>query len=60
MPIPSKLTFRPEEIAGIFGISRRTVYRWIKSGRIDAVRVNKKGGVRIPRTAIIDILGKDI
>ena len=26
----------PEEVAGRLGVSRRTVYRWIKSGRVRA------------------------
>jgi len=48
--IPNKPTFRPDEIASILSLSRRTIYRMIERGTLQSFRVS--GSVRIPRQAI--------
>ena len=44
--VPYKPTFAPVEIAGLLGVSVRTIYREIESGDLRAVRV--RGSWRIP------------
>ena len=48
----------PKEVAGILRVSPRTVQRWVKEGRLRAVRVGKLW--RIPREALEEFLyGRD-
>lgn len=48
----------PKEVAGILRVSPRTVQRWVKEGKLRAVRVGKLW--RIPREALEEfIYGKD-
>jgi excisionase family DNA binding protein len=47
--IPDKPLFRPDEVAGLFLISTRTVYNWVAEGRIPAVKVGPYGIIRIKR-----------
>ena len=45
--LPNKKYLRPDEVAALWSVSVKTVYRWIDIGIIPGV---KKGGtVRIPR-----------
>lgn len=45
--LPNKSLLRPDEVAALWSVSVRTVYRWIDLGILEAV---KKGGtVRVPR-----------
>ena len=44
------------EVAGMLRTSRFTVYRRIKNGEIQAVRVGPHGPLRVPRAAIDNLL----
>lgn len=49
--LPNKNLFRVDEVADYFGVAGSTVYGWIATGRLDAVKV--AGTVlRVPREAI--------
>ena len=41
-----KRLLRPDEVAKILGVSRWTVYRWVKEGRLEATKVGR-GTLRI-------------
>jgi excisionase family DNA binding protein len=43
-PLPRFLT--PEEVADLLRVSHRTVYNWLHSGQLPAIRVGKVGRVR--------------
>jgi len=45
MPEIKKL-LRPEEVAELLGVSRRTIVRWLKEGRLKGVRVGRLWRVR--------------
>lgn len=42
----------PSQVADIYKVSERTVYRWIDTGELRHVRVG--GTVRIPRSALAE------
>lgn len=50
-----KRMFRPDEVAQILCLSRRTIYRMIRDGRLPAVRLGA-GPWRIPREALMNLL----
>ncbi|MCP3680254.1 MAG: helix-turn-helix domain-containing protein [Gammaproteobacteria bacterium] len=54
--LPDKGVFRPEEMAEIFQVSIRTVYRWCDEGIIDSIKHPKTNTVRIERSAIVEYL----
>ncbi|RJR48295.1 MAG: DNA-binding protein [Deltaproteobacteria bacterium] len=54
----SKRFFRPDEVAGFLALSRRTVYRMIRDGRLQAVKWGS-GPWRIPREAVLALLPPD-
>ena len=49
--------YRPDEVAIYFSINRRTVYRWIETGKIEAVKVGKM--LRVSREALENIIIKE-
>lgn len=49
-----KRFFRPDEAAAILVLSRRTVYRMIRDGRINAVKWGR-GPWRIPRESLTSL-----
>jgi excisionase family DNA binding protein len=49
---PPKRYYRPDEVANFFALSRRTIYRMIKDGRLPAVRLGA-GPWRIPREDLL-------
>lgn len=53
-----KRFFRPDEAAAILVISRRTVYRMIRDGRIHGVKWGR-GPWRIPRESLASLLPGD-
>lgn len=55
--IPRKPLFRADEVAEIFGVSRRTIYRWHDEGRIDGIKVSANV-LRFERAELIRILDK--
>jgi excisionase family DNA binding protein len=52
--LPKKRFFRPDEAAAILVLSRRTVYRMIRDGRITAVKWGR-GPWRIPRESLTSL-----
>ncbi len=53
--IANKRFFRPDEVAQLLALSRRTVYRMIKDGRLAAQRWGA-GPWRIPRETLAAML----
>ncbi len=53
----SKNFFRPDEVAQLLALSRRTVYRMINDGRLPGVRLGS-GPWRIPREALSALLSQ--
>ncbi|MGQ9687291.1 MAG: helix-turn-helix domain-containing protein [Desulfobaccales bacterium] len=53
--IMKKRLFRPDEVAQILCLSRRTIYRMIRDGRLPAVRLGA-GPWRIPRETLLTLL----
>jgi excisionase family DNA binding protein len=53
--LPDKLFFKVGELAAILQIEKKTLYSWIDTGRLDAVKI---GGwaVRITRQAALKII----
>ena len=47
----SKNFYRPDEVAKMFCVSVKTVYRWVDTGRLDAEKVAGKT-IRIANDAI--------
>lgn len=43
---PQKELFRPDEVAKYYDVSVRTVYFWIRTGQLEAVKVGRL--LRIP------------
>lgn len=54
--LPNKKTFRPDEVASILGVSRRTIFRWLNKGLLEAITV--KGSKRIPQDALHNYLAR--
>jgi excisionase family DNA binding protein len=53
-----KRFFRPDEVARLLVLSRRTIYRMIKDGRLQAVKWGG-GPWRISREALLALLPPD-
>jgi excisionase family DNA binding protein len=51
----SKRFFRPDEVAELLALSRRTVYRMIRDGRLPGVKLGP-GPWRIPRESLAALL----
>lgn len=49
--IPNKPTFRPDEAALIFDVTRKTIYLWIDNGILEAVKISRI--LRIPRESMV-------
>jgi|UniRef100_A0A7C3SK52 excisionase family DNA binding protein len=53
--LKKKRLFRPDEVADILCLSRRTVYRMIRDGRLSGVRLGS-GPWRIARESILQLM----
>lgn len=53
--LTKKRLFRPDEVADILCLSRRTVYRMIRDGRLSGVRLGS-GPWRISRESILNLM----
>jgi len=53
--LPDKLFFSVSEIAQILGVSKKTVRRWIKSGKLEAAKI--EGIWKVPRKELIEFIG---
>ena len=51
----NRLAYSMREVADLLGMSERSVYSMIKSGRLHAIKVNRL--VRIPRESVAELLG---
>lgn len=51
----NKRFFRPDEVARLLVLSRRTIYRMIKDGRLQAIKWGA-GPWRIPKEALLALL----
>ncbi len=52
--LQKKRLFRPDEAAAILVLSRRTVYRMIRDGRITGIKLGR-GPWRIPRESLTSL-----
>ena len=53
--IPDKKSFRANEVANIFDVSPRTVYRWIDEGKLNAKKIANTA-IRISRNELTKII----
>ena len=53
--VKQKRFFRPDEVADLLCLSRRTVYRMIRDGRLNGVRLDS-GPWRIARESITNLI----
>ena len=51
--LPNKELLRPDEVAKYLSVSRKTIYLWIDTGKLDAVRISRL--IRIPRKSVLDL-----
>lgn len=56
--LQNKRFFRPDEVASILALSRRTVYRMIRDGRINGIKWGN-GPWRIPRESLTSVFVED-
>lgn len=56
--LQNKRFFRPDEVAAILALSRRTIYRMIKDGRLPGVKWGS-GPWRIPRESLHGLFPED-
>ncbi len=52
--LPNKRFFRPDEVADFLLVTKRTVYRMIRDGRLEGVDLQRRPW-RIPREAIVNL-----
>lgn len=57
--LPEKAYYRPDEIAEYFSVTRRTVYFWIDTGKLTAVKVAGTT-VRISREAVLTLTRSEV
>ena len=48
--IEMKAYYRPDEVADLFGVTRRTIYRLIKKRKLSAIKIG--ASLRIPQADI--------
>ena len=54
---PTKMVFRPQEVAQLIGISRQGIYERVRNGTIRSVRLDgKRGSYLIPRAEVCRLL----
>ena len=56
--LQNKRFFRPDEVAALLALSRRTIYRMIRDGRLAGVKLGS-GPWRIPRSSLESLLLAD-
>ena len=52
--LPNKELLRPGEVADYFSVTKKTIYRWVDEGKIDATKVAGRT-LRIPRDSLLKI-----
>lgn len=53
--IGAKELLRPDEAAELLNVSRWTIYRWVKSGEIEATKIGS-GSLRIFRRSLLAMI----
>jgi excisionase family DNA binding protein len=53
--LPDKQLFRPDEVADIFSVSKRTVYTWLDNGTLTGVKIAGTT-VRVDRESIEGVI----
>ncbi len=56
--LQNKRFFRPDEVAMLLDLSRRTIYRMIRDGRLNGVKWGS-GPWRIPRESLIGLFPEE-
>lgn len=51
--LPPKEYLRPDEVAKYWSVSKRTIYVWIETGKLKAVKIGRL--LRIPRQEVESI-----
>ena len=49
--LPNKELLRPDEVAVYLSVTRKTVYQWIDTGKMEAVKISRL--IRIPRSSVL-------
>lgn len=44
--------YSPSQIAALFSVSPKTVYRWLERGDLPSVQIKKGGVLRVPAAAV--------
>ena len=52
--MPNRSLLRPAEVASLFSVSAKTVYRWCDMGLMESVKLNRS--VRVLRASVITFL----
>jgi excisionase family DNA binding protein len=55
--LPNKTLLRPDEVAVFFSKSKKTIYRWIELGDIEAIKT-KSGSRMILRESVMRLLAQ--
>lgn len=50
--LPEKAFLRVDEVAEFYSVTSQSVYRWIKAGKLKAIKV--AGSVRVSREEVLD------
>ena len=50
----SKMFYSTSEVAGLFGVNRVTIYRWVKEGKVGAYQIGKRH--KIPESEVVRLL----
>lgn len=56
--VPSKDLFRPDEVAVLVGLSKRTIYRKLAREEIAGQQKRDGGPLWVPRDSVINLLTK--
>jgi excisionase family DNA binding protein len=56
MPLAYKRFYRPDEVALLLALSRRTIYRMIRDGRLPSVKLGVSGPWRVPQRSLSSLL----
>jgi len=54
MHLPEKAFLRVDEVADFYSVTPQSVYRWIKAGKMKAVKV--AGSVRVSRGEVLCVI----
>ena len=54
--LPDKELLRPDEVAAYFSLSVKTIYGWIATGKLEAVKIGPSQSIRITKEAVESII----